>query len=70
MSKVIVVAKRPRDNGMLEIDLSQEGTRFTVHVPAILEQSEDFDVIIQHMANTVVREADRLRSIVDANRGV
>lgn len=68
--KAVVLSKVPRDGGMVEVTLSQDGTRFVVHVPAIVDASEDAEVIYQSMANTVVRQADSLRSIVDRNRGV
>lgn len=67
---VVVVSKTDSDGGMVDVTLSQDGTRFTVRVPAIVAASEDAGVIYQQMANTVCREADSLRSIVKANQGV
>lgn len=61
---VMVVSRVPRENGMVEVTLAQGATRFTVHVPAIIADSDEAEVIFQHMANTVVRDSDTLRSIV------
>lgn len=67
---VVVVDKKERDGGMVDVTLSKDGTRFIVSVPAIIAASEDAEVIYQQMANTVCREADSLRSIVKANQGL
>jgi hypothetical protein len=55
---------------MLDVTLALGATTFTVRVPAILDASEDAEPLYQIMANSVARDADSLRSIVAANRGV
>lgn len=70
MSQVVILGERPRDGGMIELLLSQDSTRFIIHVPAILRESEDFDAIVQLMANTVARQANTLRGILETNRGL
>lgn len=65
---VVVLKKVPRDGGMVDVTLALGATRFTVSVPAALDASEDASVIYQQMANSVAREADSLRSIVESTR--
>lgn len=66
----VVVSKVPREGGMVDVTLSQGGTRFTVSVPEAVDANPGAQLIYQRMADAILREADTLRSIVEANRRV
>lgn len=66
--KATAIKREPRDNGMVDVTIAMDGTRFTVSVPAALDASEDAGMIYQQMANSVVRQVNTLRSIVDSSR--
>jgi hypothetical protein len=70
VSRAVVISKAPRDGDMIEVTLSKDGTRFTAHIPAALDDTPEADVIYQRMAQTVADQADRVRNIIQANRSV
>lgn len=61
---VVVVSRRRREDGQVEVTLSQDGTRFTVVVPAIVDAGDDAFAVYQIMANDVCRQANTLDAIV------
>lgn len=70
MSRAVVISSQPREGDMTEVTLSKDTTRFTVHVPTALVGTPDADVIYQRMAQTVADQADGVRAVIEANRGV
>lgn len=61
---VTIVGKRPREDGQVEVTLSQDGTRFVVVVPAIVDEGPDAFALYQIMANGVCRQANTLDGII------
>lgn len=67
---VRILGKVPRENGMVDVTLSQGTSRFTVSVTAALDASSAAQEIYQHMADRIGEEAQAMLAIVEANRGV
>lgn len=70
MAQVVVIQRVGRELGMVEVTLSCDGVRFTVHVPETLDESPDAESVYQAMADATVRQANDIAEIRDANKGV
>lgn len=67
---VVVTGRAPRENGMVDVTLSQGGRRFTVSVTQALDQSDIAMSVYQRMADNLEEEAQGLLAIVDSYRSV
>lgn len=68
--QVVVLERRPRENGMVDVTLALGATRFTVSVTAALDASDMAEATYQRMADRIHEEAQGLLAIVQANRSV
>lgn len=66
---VVVVSKTVRHDGSLEVVLSQDGTRFTIIVPAIVDSDPNAPALYQIIANGVCKQANVLDGIIQAGKG-
>lgn len=61
---VIVVSQEPREGGMVDVTLAQDGVRFAVSVTQALTERVDAMVIYQDMADEMLRRRETLGAIL------
>jgi hypothetical protein len=54
---------------MVEVELSADGYRFTAHVPTLVAESDNAMATYLPMAQHALASRDRLRSIIENDRG-
>lgn len=70
MSDVVIVSRTPRDGDMIEVTVSIDTLRFTVHVPKALDESPDAPSVYRAMADAQVRRNQDTAAVIEANRSV
>lgn len=66
---LLVLGTKPRANDMVEVELSADGYRFTAHVPTLVAESDNAMATYLPMAQHALASRDRLRSIIENDRG-
>lgn len=67
---LVVLSQKPRDNDMVEVELSADGYRLTAHVPTLVAESDNAMATYREIAARAVANRDRMQDTIQANGSV